>query len=203
VDTTPTKWSKDFFDNLFKYNGAYEEPSRAKQWKAKNAPATVPDADKNKNVPTMLTTDLPLALTLPTKKISRRFYEHPDQFADALPARGSDAPRIWPIARIAAAVPRGTPLAAPDPLDHPPIEEQDAVEDPRVRPGFELVSTAWASASTFRGSDKRGGANGARIRFAPQRTGRQSAGPLAKVLVGSKRSRSSTLHVWREKGLAC
>jgi catalase-peroxidase len=179
---TPTKWSNDFFDNLFKFEWELtKSPAGAKQWKAKNAPATIPDAfDKNKkHVPTMLTTDLSLRLDPAYEKISRRFYEHPDQFADAFA-------RAWfklthrdmgPIARyLGALVPKET-LLWQDPIpavDHPLIGEQDvaALKAKILASGLsvaELVATAWASASTFRGSDKRGGANGARIRLAPQK----------------------------------
>jgi len=193
---TPTKWSNDFFDNLFKYEWELtKSPAGAKQWKAKNAPATIPDAfDKNKkHLPTMLTTDLSLRLDPAYEKISRRFYEHPDRFADAFA-------RAWfklthrdmgPIARyLGPLVPRET-LLWQDPIpavDHPLIEEQDiaALKTKILASGLsvsELVSTAWASASTFRGSDKRGGANGARIRFAPQKDWDvNQPAQLAKVL---------------------
>ena len=179
---TPTKWSNHFFDNLF--NNEWEltkSPAGAWQWKAKGGAATVPDAyDKSKkHVPTMLTTDLSLRLDPVYEKISRRFYEHPDQLADAFA-------RAWfklthrdmgPIARyLGPLVPKET-LIWQDPIpavDHPLIGEQDitALKTKILASGlsvFQLVSTAWASASTFRGSDKRGGANGARIRLAPQK----------------------------------
>jgi len=193
---TPTKWSSDFFDNLFKHEWELtKSPAGAKQWKAKNAPATIPDAfDKNKKqVPTMLTTDLSLRLDPAYEKISRRFYEHPDRFADAFA-------RAWfklthrdmgPIARyLGPLVPKET-LLWQDPIpavDHPLIEEQDiaALKAKILASGLsvsELVSTAWASASTFRGSDKRGGANGARIRLAPQKDWDvNQPAQLAKVL---------------------
>jgi catalase-peroxidase len=193
---TPTKWSNDFFDNLFKFEWELtKSPAGAKQWKAKNAPATIPDAfDKNKkHVPTMLTTDLSLRFDPAYEKISRRFYEHPDQFADAFA-------RAWfklthrdmgPIARyLGPLVPKET-LLWQDPIpdvDHPLIEEQDiaALKAKILASGLsvsQLVSTAWASASTFRGSDKRGGANGARIRFAPQKDWDvNQPAQLAKVL---------------------
>ena len=179
---TPTKWSNHFFDNLF--NNEWElmkSPAGAWQWKAKGAPATVPDAhDKSKkHVPTMLTTDLSLRLDPAYEKISRRFYEHPDQFADAFA-------RAWfklthrdmgPIVRyLGPLVPKET-LIWQDPIpavNHPLIGEQDiaALKGKILASGLsvsELVSTAWASAATFRGSDKRGGANGARVRLAPQK----------------------------------
>jgi catalase-peroxidase len=179
---TPTKWSNAFFDNLFKYEWELtKSPAGAKQWKAKGAEATIPDAyDKSKkHVPTMLTTDLSLRFDPAYEKISRRFYEHPDQFADAFA-------RAWfklthrdmgPVVRyLGALVPKET-LIWQDPIpaaDHPPIGEQDiaALKTKILASGLsvsQLVSTAWASASTFRGSDKRGGANGARIRLAPQK----------------------------------
>ena len=179
---TPTKWSNHFFDNLF--NNEWEltrSPAGAQQWKAKNGAATIPDAfDKaKKHVPTMLTTDLSLKLDPAYEKISRRFFENPDQFADAFA-------RAWfklthrdmgPIARyLGPLVPKET-LIWQDPIpavDHPLIGEQDiaALKAKILASGLsvsQLVSAAWASASTFRGSDKRGGANGARIRLAPQK----------------------------------
>ena len=179
---TPTKWSNHFFENLFKYEWELtKSPAGAKQWQAKGADATIPDAfDRSKkHVPTMLTTDLSLRLDPAYEKISRRFYEHPDQFADAFA-------RAWfklthrdmgPIARyLGPLVPKET-LIWQDPIppvDHPLIGEQDiaALKAKILSSGLtvsQLVSTAWASASTFRGSDKRGGANGARIRLAPQK----------------------------------
>jgi catalase-peroxidase len=179
---TPTKWSNHFFENLF--NNEWEltkSPAGAFQWKAKNGAATIPDAyDKSKkHVPTMLTTDLSLRMDPAYEKISRRFYEHPDQLADAFA-------RAWfklthrdmgPIHRyLGPLVPKET-LIWQDPIpavNHPLIAEQDitALKAKILGSGLsvsQLVSAAWASASTFRGSDKRGGANGARIRLAPQK----------------------------------
>ena len=179
---TPTKWSNHFFDNLF--NNEWEltkSPAGAQQWKAKGAAATIPDAhDKSKkHVPTMLTTDLALRFDPAYEKISRRFHQHPEQFADAFA-------RAWfklthrdmgPLARyLGPLVPKET-LIWQDPIpaaNHPPIGEPDiaALKAKILASGLtvsQLVSTAWASASTFRGSDKRGGANGARIRLAPQK----------------------------------
>jgi catalase-peroxidase len=179
---TPTKWSNHFFDNLF--NNEWEltkSPAGAKQWQAKGAAATVPDAfDKSKkHVPTMLTTDLSLRFDPAYEKISRRFFEHPEQFADAFA-------RAWfklthrdmgPIARyLGPLVPKET-LIWQDPIPavtHPRIDDKDAaaLKAKILASGLsvsQLVSTAWASASTFRRSDKRGGANGARIRLAPQK----------------------------------
>jgi len=179
---TPTKWSNHFFDNLF--NNEWEltkSPAGAWQWKAKGAAATVPDAfDKSKkHMPTMLTTDLSLRLDPTYEKISRRFYEHPDQFADAFA-------RAWfklthrdmgPIHRYLGPLVPKEILIWQDPIpvvDHPLIGEQDiaALKAKILGSGLsmsQLVATAWASASTFRSSDKRGGANGARIRLAPQK----------------------------------
>jgi catalase-peroxidase len=193
---TPTKWSNHFFDNLFKYEWELtKSPAGAQQWQAKAAEATIPDAyDKSKkHVPTMLTTDLALRFDPAYEKISRRFYEHPDQFADAFA-------RAWfklthrdmgPIVRYRGKlVPKET-LIWQDPIpamDHPLIGEQDiaALKAKILASGLSvshLVSTAWASASTFRGSDKRGGANGARIRLAPQKDWDVNNPPeLAKVL---------------------
>jgi catalase-peroxidase len=193
---TPTKWSNYFFENLFKYEWELtKSPAGVKQWKAKGAEAVIPDAyDKSKkHVPTMLTSDLALRFDPAYEKISRRFYEHPDQFADAFA-------RAWfklthrdmgPIVRYRGKlVPKETliwqdPIPAPD---HPPIGEADiaALKAKILASGLsvpELVSTAWASASTFRGSDKRGGANGARVRLAPQKDWHVNNPPeLAKVL---------------------
>jgi len=179
---TPTKWSNLFFKNLFENEWELaESPAGAKQWKAKATTATIPDAfDKSKkHVPTMLTTDLSLRFDPVYEKISRRFYENPDRFADAFA-------RAWfklthrdmgPRARyLGPLVPREV-LIWQDPIpavDHPLIGEQDviALKAKILSSGLtvsQLVSAAWASASTFRGSDKRGGANGARIRLAPQK----------------------------------
>ncbi len=179
---TPTQWSNRYFENLFKYDWELtKSPAGAWQFKAKDAEADVPDAfDKTrKQVPTMLVTDLSLKLDPVYEKISRRFYEHPDQFADAFA-------RAWfklthrdmgPIARYLGPLVPKEELIWQDPipkLDHPVIDRNDiaALKAKVLASGLsvpELVSTAWASASTFRGSDKRGGANGARIRLSPQK----------------------------------
>jgi catalase-peroxidase len=179
---TPTQWSNFFFKNLFENEWELtKSPAGAKQWKAKNAEATIPDAfdPSKKHVPTMLTTDLSLRFDPAYEKISRRFYEHPDQFADAFA-------RAWfklthrdmgPVARyLGPLVPKET-LIWQDPIpavDYPVIGEADiaALKTKILGSGLsvsQLVSVAWASASTFRGSDKRGGANGARIRLSPQK----------------------------------
>jgi catalase-peroxidase len=193
---TPTKWSNHFFENLFKYEWELtKSPAGAQQWQAKGAEAIIPDPfDKSKKrVPTMLTTDLSLRMDPAYEKISRRFYEHPDQFADAFA-------RAWfklthrdmgPVVRyLGPLVPKET-LIWQDPVpavDHELVSEQDiaALKGNILASGLsvsELVSTAWASASTFRRSDKRGGANGARIRLAPQKDWEvNQPAELAKVL---------------------
>ncbi len=179
---TPTKWSNHFFDNLFKHEWELaKSPAGAWQWQAKGADAAIPDAfDKSKRrVPTMLTTDLSLRFDPIYEKISRRFHENPDQFADAFA-------RAWfklthrdmgPIVRyLGPLVPKET-LIWQDPIpavDHALIDDRDiaALKAKILASGLsvsQLVSTAWASASTFRRSDKRGGANGARIRLSPQK----------------------------------
>ena len=179
---TPTKWSNHFFDNLFKFEWELEKsPAGAYQWRAKGAPVTVPDAhDKSKkHAPTMLTTDLALKMDPAYEKISRRFYEHPDQFADAFA-------RAWfklthrdmgPIQRYLGPLVPKEALIWQDRIpavNHPLINDRDiqaltAKIDASGLSVPDLVSAAWASASTFRGSDKRGGANGARIRLSPQK----------------------------------
>jgi catalase-peroxidase len=196
--TTPTKWSNNFFENLFKYEWELtKSPAGAHQWIPKNGAGngTVPDAHdpSKRHAPTMLTTDLALRFDPVYEKISRRFYEHPDLFADAFA-------RAWfklthrdmgPIQRyLGPLVPKETlPWQDPIPaVDHPLISEQDAtaLKAKVLASGLtvsQLVSTAWASASTFRGSDKRGGANGARVRLAPQKDWEvNQPAELAKVL---------------------
>ncbi len=177
---TPTKWSNFFFKNLFENEWELtKSPAGAKQWKAKNAKADIPDAfdASKKHVPTMLTTDLSLRLDPAYEKISRRFYEHPDQFADAFA-------RAWfklthrdmgPRARYLGPLVPKEVLIWQDPVPAgEPISDADAtaLKSKILASGLtvaQLVSTAWASASTYRGTDKRGGANGARIRLAPQK----------------------------------
>jgi catalase-peroxidase len=179
---TPTKWDNNFFETLFKFEWELtKSPAGAHQWQAKNAPAITPDAhDKTKkHVPTMLTTDLSLRFDPIYEKISRRFYENPDQFADAF-ARAwfklthrDMGPRVRYRGKL---VPKEV-LIWQDPI---PANDRAALTDKDIADlkakilasGLtvaQLVSTAWASASTFRTSDKRGGANGARIRLAPQK----------------------------------
>ncbi|AYY58099.1 catalase/peroxidase HPI [Burkholderia multivorans] len=180
--STPTKWSNDFFKHLFSYEWELtKSPAGAHQWVAKDAEAVIPDAfdPSKKHRPTMLTTDLALRFDPEYEKISRRFYEHPDQFADAFA-------RAWfklthrdmgPRSRYLGPDVPAEELLWQDPVpavDHPLVDEADiaALKAKVLASGLsvsQLVSTAWASASTFRGSDKRGGANGARIRLAPQK----------------------------------
>jgi catalase-peroxidase len=193
---TPTKWSNLFFENLFGFEWELtKSPAGANQWVAKGAEPSVPLAfDKTKKqLPTMLTTDLSLRMDPAYEKISRRFLENPDQFADAFA-------RAWfklthrdmgPRARyLGPEVPKEV-LIWQDPLPeaaHAPVSDADvkALKDKVLASGLsvaELVSTAWGSASTFRGGDKRGGANGARIRLAPQKEWRaNNPAQLAKVL---------------------
>ena len=179
---TPAKWSYYFFENLFNFEWELtKSPAGAYQWVAKNAGDVVPDAHdpSKKHAPTMLTTDLSLRFDPEYEKISRRFYEHPLEFADAFA-------RAWfklthrdmgPRARYLGPEVPSEELIWQDPIpvvNHVLIDEQDIAELKAkvLNSGLsvsQLVSTAWASASTFRGSDKRGGANGARIRLAPQK----------------------------------
>jgi catalase-peroxidase len=182
--TTPTKWGNDFFKHLFSYEWELtKSPAGAHQWKPKGGAGagTIPDAHdpSKRRAPTMLTTDLSLRLDPAYEKISRRFYENPDQFADAFA-------RAWfklthrdmgPRARYLGPEVPAEELIWQDPipaLDHKLVDAQDiaALKAKILASGLsvsQLVSTAWASASTFRGSDKRGGADGARIRLAPQK----------------------------------
>jgi catalase-peroxidase len=196
--TTPTKWSNNFFWNLFGYEWELtKSPAGAHQWKPKHdaGAGTVPDAHdpSKRHAPSMLTTDLALKVDPAYEKISRRFHENPDQFADAFA-------RAWyklthrdmgPIMRYLGPLVPKEQLPWQDPIpavDHPLIGEQDitALKAKILASGLsvsQLVSAAWASASTFRGSDKRGGANGARIRLAPQKDWDvNQPAQLAKVL---------------------
>ncbi|AVS77823.1 catalase/peroxidase HPI [Paracidovorax avenae] len=180
--STPAQWGNEFFENLFKFEWELtKSPAGAHQWQAKNAPATIPDAHdpSKKRVPTMLTTDLSLRFDPAYEKISRRFLENPQAFAEAFA-------RAWfklthrdmgPRARyLGPEVPKEE-LVWQDPIPavtHDLVDAADvaALKERVLASGLtvqELVGTAWASASTFRGSDKRGGANGARIRLSPQK----------------------------------
>ena len=194
--TTPTKWSNNYFENLFRYEWELvKSPAGANQWVAKDAAATVPDAfdAAKKHRPTMLTSDIALRADPAYEKISRRFLANPDQFAEAFA-------RAWfklthrdmgPKIRYLGAEVPAQDLIWQDPipaLNHPLVDAKDltALKSKILSAGLsisELVSTAWASASTFRGSDKRGGANGARIRLAPQKDWEANQpARLAKVL---------------------
>ncbi len=194
--TTPTKWSNNFFENLFGYEWELtKSPAGAHQWVAKGAEATIPDVrdPSKKRVPTMLTTDLSLRFDPAYEKISRRFLQHPEQLADAFA-------RAWfklthrdmgPRARYLGPEVPAEDLIWQDPIpaeDHPLIDAKDvaSLKGKVLASGLtvsQLVATAWASASTFRGSDKRGGANGARIRLAPQKDWEvNQPAQLAKVL---------------------
>jgi catalase-peroxidase len=192
---TPTRWSNHFFKNLFENEWELtKSPAGVPQWKAKNAEASIPDAfdPAKKHVPMMLTTDLSLRLDPAYEKISRRFYENPKEFADAFA-------RAWfklthrdmgPRARYLGKLVPKEVLIWQDPIPSAkgkPIDNRDAAAlKAKLLAGLsvqQLVSTAWASASTFRGSDKRGGANGARIRLSPQKDWAVNNPPeLAKVL---------------------
>ena len=196
--TTPTKWSNNFFENLFGYEWELtKSPAGAQQWKPKGdaGAGTVPDAHdpSKRRAPAMLTTDLSLRFDPAYEKISRRFLENPDEFADAFA-------RAWfklthrdmgPRARYLGPEVPAEELPWQDPIpavNHKLIGAQDiaSLKKKVLASGLsvsELVSTAWASASTFRGSDKRGGANGARIRLAPQKDWKvNQPAQLAKVL---------------------
>ncbi|KVG71327.1 catalase/peroxidase HPI [Burkholderia ubonensis] len=203
--TTPTQWSHNFFENLFGYEWELtKSPAGAHQWVAKGADAVIPDAfdPSKKHLPTMLTTDLSLRFDPAYEKIARRFYENPDQFADAFA-------RAWfklthrdmgPRARYLGPEVPAEALLWQDPVpavDHKLIDDADvaALKAKILASGLsvsQLVSTAWASASTFRGSDKRGGANGARIRLAPQKDWEANQpAQLAKVLATLEGIRSA------------
>ena len=180
--TTPTKWSSNFFENLFGYE--YEltkSPAGAHQWVAKNAPETIPDAHDpaKKHRPTMLTTDLSLRFDPAYEKISRRFLEHPQEFADAFAKAWFKLTHrdMGPVSRYLGKEVPAEPQLWQDPV--PPVTHDliGAADIAALKaqilasglPISRLVGTAWASASTFRGTDKRGGANGARLRLAPQK----------------------------------
>ena len=196
--TTPTKWSNNFFENLFGFEWELtKSPAGAQQWTPKGGAGagTVPDAhDPNKkHAPFMLTTDLSLRMDPAYEKISRRFFENPDQFADAFAKAWYKLTHrdMGPIARYLGEEVPNEELIWQDPIPavtHPLIDEKDAaaLKSKIVESELtisQLVSTAWASASTFRGSDKRGGANGARIRLAPQKNWKvNNPSQLEKVL---------------------
>jgi catalase-peroxidase len=182
--TTPTKWSNNFFTNLFSFEWELtKSPAGAHQWTPKNGggKGTVPDAhDPSKHhAPSMLTTDLALRFDPAYEKISQRFYEHPDQFADAFAKAWFKLTHrdMGPIPRYLGPLVPKEPQIWQDPVpavDHKLISEQDvaALKAKILKSGLsisQLVNTAWASAASFRGSDKRGGANGARIRLTPQK----------------------------------
>ncbi len=193
---TPTRWSNFYFENMFKYEWELtKSPAGAYMWEAKNADEMIPDAHDPsvKHRPTMLTTDLSLRFDPAYEKISRRFYEHPEEFADAFA-------RAWfklthrdmgPKSRYVGPEVPSEDLIWQDPIpevDHPLVDESDIASLKQKVLNSELsvsqmVSTAWASASTFRESDKRGGANGARIRLAPQKDWQvNNPAQLSKVL---------------------
>jgi catalase-peroxidase len=194
---TPTKWDNNFFETLFKYEWELtKSPAGAHQWQAKGAPAITPDAHdpSKKHVPTMLTTDLSLRFDPAYGKISRRFLEHPDQFADAFA-------RAWfklthrdmgPRERYLGPLVPKEVLIWQDPIpavNHELANDKDIADLKAKVLGSgltvpQLVSTAWASASTFRGSDKRGGANGARIRLAPQKDWEVNQPAQLKTVLG-------------------
>ncbi|WP_151482382.1 catalase/peroxidase HPI [Streptomyces albicerus] len=206
--TTPTQWSNGFFKNLFEYE--YEltqSPAGANQWVAKNAEEIIPDAHdpSKKRLPTMLTTDLSLRFDPIYEPIARRFYENPDQFADAfarawykLTHRDMGPKSLY----LGPEVPEET-LLWQDPLPQAEGEVIDAGDVAALKAKLldsgltvsQLVSTAWASASTYRGSDKRGGANGARIRLEPQRgweaNDPDQLGQVLRVLEGVQQEFSS------------
>jgi catalase-peroxidase len=179
---TPAKWSYYFFENLFKYEWELtKSPAGAHQWVAKNAGEVIPDAHdpSKKHVPAMLTTDLSLIFDPEYRKISRRFYEHPLEFADAFAKAWFKLTHrdMGPRERYLGPEVPAEQLIWQDPIpavNHPLVDEKDVefLKSKVLGSGLtvsQLVSTAWASAATFRGSDKRGGANGARIRLAPQK----------------------------------
>ncbi|WP_426800904.1 catalase/peroxidase HPI [Xanthomonas campestris] len=199
--TTPAQWSNDFFDHLFGFEWELSKsPAGAHQWVATNAQAIIPDAHdaSKKRLPTMLTTDLALRIDPAYEAISRRFHANPDQFADAFA-------RAWfklthrdmgPRARYLGADVPAEELLWQDPIpavNHALIDAQDAaaLKQTVLSSGLsvaQLVATAWASASSFRGSDKRGGANGARIRLAPQKDwASNEPAQLAQVLATLER----------------
>ncbi len=217
---TPTKWSNYFFENLFGYEWELtKSPAGAYQWKAKTDDKPIPDAfdKKKRQTPTMLTTDLSLRVDPIYEKISRRFLKNPDEFADAFA-------RAWfklthrdmgPRSRVISAQRfRRKKLIWQDPVpdvDHKLIGPKD-IESLKKKilatklTTAELVSTAWASASTFRGSDKRGGANGARIRLAPMKDWEETSRPnwprSCETLAGIQREFNKTAKGGKKVSLA-
>lgn len=204
---TPVKWSYYFFDNLFKYDWELtKSPAGAYQWVARKAGEVVPDAHdpEKKHFPAMLTTDLSLRFDPVYEKISRRFYENPLQFADAFA-------RAWfklthrdmgPLSRYLGPEVPAEVLIWQDPVPavaHPLVEnaDLDVLKNMVLNSGLSipaLVSVAWASASTFRGSDKRGGANGARIRLAPQKDWAVNNPPQLSMVLGQLESIRTAFH---------
>jgi len=196
--TTPTKWSNNFFTNLFSYEWELtKSPAGAHQWTPKNGAGagTVPDAHdpSKRHAPSMLTTDLALRFDPAYEKISRRFHENPQEFADAFAKAWFKLTHrdMGPISRYLGPLVPKEPQLWQDPVpavDHPLIAEKEvaALKSKILASGLsisDLVSTAWAAASTFRGSDKRGGANGSRIRLSPQKDWEvNQPAVLAKVL---------------------
>jgi catalase-peroxidase len=219
--TTPTKWSNNFFENLFGFEWELSKsPAGAQQWKPKNAggAGTVPDAHdpSQRHAPTMLTTDLALRVDPIYEKISRRFLENPKEFADAFA-------RAWyklthrdmgPRARYLGPEVPTEELIWQDPIPavkHKVIDDKDIaiLKDKILTSGLsvsQLVSTAWASASTFRGSDKRGGANGARVRLEPQRNWEVNnpdhLSAVLKVLEGIQKAFNATLSGGKQVSIA-
>ncbi len=207
--TTPTQWSNNFFENLFGFEWELtKSPAGAQQWVAKGGDGLIPDAHdpSKRHRPTMLTTDLSLRMDPAYEKISRRFLENPDQFAGAFA-------RAWfklthrdmgPRARYLGPEVPAEELIWQDPIpavDHALVDQQDvaSLKKKLLASGLtvsQLVSTAWASASTFRGSDKRGGANGARIRLSPQKDWAvnqpEQLGKVLEVLEGIRKNFNST-----------
>jgi len=193
---TPTKWSNNFFANLFGYEWELtKSPAGAYQFQAKNGAKPIPDAfdPSKRHAPTMLVTDLSLRVDPAYEKISRRFYKHPDQFADAFAKAWYKLTHrdMGPLSRYLGPLVPKQPQLFQDPVpgvDHKLIGARDiaALKAKILASGLsisQLVKTAWASAATFRGSDKRGGANGARVRLAPQKSWKvNQPAELAKIL---------------------
>ncbi len=194
--STPTRWSNNFFENLFGYEWELtKSPAGANQWVAKGGAGTIPDAHdpKKTHPPTMLTTDLSLRFDPAYEKISRRFHEHPDQFADAFAKAWFKLTHrdMGPVSRYVGKLVPDEPQIWQDPVPEAPSKPISGKDVAALKKKIlasklsisQLVSTAWASAATFRGTDKRGGANGARVRLAPQKDWAvNSPSDLAKAL---------------------